>query len=96
MNYINPQKLERAQNVVADPSKFTPESVERVALGKVDPTLSDELKVREVYKIIGGKLANDGDTVSVTVGGQEKEYPVTGTPAPEGDAGTTRKSRTTK
>ncbi len=60
MIYANEDKLSRAQRVVADPSKFEAESVERVALARLDATLTPEVKVREVYKLIGGAIAEEG------------------------------------
>jgi hypothetical protein len=64
MIFANLSKLERAQNVVAHPAKFAAESVEVVALGRVNASgaqLTDEETVIEVYKILGGVLLASKD-----------------------------------
>lgn len=63
MEFLNQAKYERAAAVVANPDKFALESVERVALSRVDAKLSDEDKIAAVYKLLGGAFGSDEQEV---------------------------------
>jgi hypothetical protein len=60
MIFVNQLKEGRARAVVANPAKFEAEGAERKALDQVNARgekLNDEDKVVEVYKLLGGVLA---------------------------------------
>ena len=62
---INPSKVQRAEAVVANPSRFEPESAERVLYERAK---SEEVKdlVQYIYTGLGGELATEEKVERVT------------------------------
>jgi hypothetical protein len=64
IKFLNEDKAERANRVVANPTKFVNESVEAVALGRVNAegvAKTDEEKVLAVYKLLGGAVVETSE-----------------------------------